>query len=323
MKTLTANSVSLSDPVSALEDVRLALRVLLDDCPWPELKTQIEAHLINAPLPTIAVLPLAACAAVGSNPRKAAVAASASLLLAISTRWLDDLSDRDREHALWTKIGASRTMTLAAGALTLAWQQLAVNTEVPRQLLERFGAATLKLGAGQDRDLMSNEISVEQSWEILRGKTAVGFAFMLESGGWMAEATQQECNILYRCGEHIGVTIQLLDDLDGVLSPDGIGDLATQKHSNLLLVHGLNGLHRQRVRQLLKHEEVETLRDFLVEIGSARAVLAAALQEKELALKALNELPSHSSAAASLGRERIANFIIGVFSNLPKQIALA
>ena len=311
---------SSSDPIDVLPDVRRLLKDAVDCCLWPELRRQVSAHLIDGPLPNISLLPLAACAAAGGLPEQAAVASSASLLLVLSTRWFDDLADRDRSNALWKVVGADQTMTLAAGALSLAWHQLALNPRVPRQMLKRFGEATLKLGAGQFLDLTGGEISVKQAWDILRGKTAAGYAFMCESGGWMAGASVTECLLLARVGEHLGVMIQLLDDLDGVLAPDGKGDLATRKQCNLVLVHGCQGPEGKDVQHLLGSGETDRLRSLLLRSGSAHAVLAAALQERNLALQTLEELPGSSDQTVDLGKRRLTNFAKGVFSQLPSQV---
>lgn len=313
-------STAAADPLAALDDVRRAMEDALAGCSWPELKKQVKIYLLDPPLPRIALLPLAACAAAGGTPRSAAVVASASMLLVLSTRWLDDLADRDRDGTLQHRVGEGRAMTLAAGALSLAWRQLATSPTVPRPLLARFGDATLRLGAGQDQDLRGGEITMEQAWEILRGKTAAGFAFLCESGGWMAGASAAECAALARAGEHLGVLIQLLDDLDGVLAPQGQGDLATRKQSNLLLVHGLNGPQSEIMRRLLADGDTARLRDLLLETGAAHAVLAAALQERDLALQAFGELAPRSGGTADLGRQRLINFTRGVFSQLPDQL---
>jgi geranylgeranyl pyrophosphate synthase len=313
-------STAVADPLEALDDVRRAIEAALAGCSWPELKKQVTAYLLAPPLPRLALLPLATCAASGGTPRQAAVVASASLLLVLSTRWLDDLADRDRDDTLHQSIGEGRAMTLAAGALSLAWWQLATSPVVPRPLLARFGDATLRLGAGQDQDLRGGEVTVEQAWEILRGKTAAGFAFLCESGGWMAGAPAAECAVLARAGEHLGVMIQLLDDLDGVLSPQGRGDLAIRKQSNLLLVHGLNGPQRETMRRLLADGDTARLRDLLLATGAAPAVLAAALQERDLALQAFGELAPRPGGTAGLGRQRLINFTRGVFSQLPESL---
>lgn len=136
----------------------------------------------------------------------------------------------------------------------------------------------------------------------------------------MAGATKNECSLLAKVGEHLGVMIQLLDDLDGVFAPDGQGDLATQKYCNAVIVHGLHGHHSKEVRDLLMHKQAEALSRLLLESGSASAVLAAAIQERTLALQTLEAIPPKSGEMAALGSKRLANFAYGVFSQLPAPI---
>jgi geranylgeranyl pyrophosphate synthase len=144
---------------------------------------------------------------------------------------------------------------------------------------------------------------------------------MCESGGLMAGATKNECSLLAKFGEHLGVMIQLLDDLDGVFAPNGQGDLANQKQCNSVLVHGLHGDYGKEVRDLFTHNQVKPLSMLLLESGSASAVLAAALQERNLAMQTLEELPPKSGQMAALGLKRLTNFAYGVFSQLPEPIS--
>ncbi|OUM02259.1 hypothetical protein A8M77_11260 [Variovorax sp. JS1663] len=288
------------------------LREAARSCEWPELERRLHERLIDPGLPPTALLPLASCAAAGGAPVRAAPLSAACLLVITCTRWLDDLSDRDCAGALWQDAGEARTITLSAGALTLAWRTL-LEADFGPALTARFAQATLRTGAGQDLDLTLETPSVEQGWSILRGKTGAGLALMCAGGAVIAHADPAP---YHSFGEHVGVMLQLLDDLDSIVAPRGIGDLAGRKGCNMVLVHGMHGAHRTEVQRLWSLGASRELRRLLISSGSAQAVLAAALQERDLALASLGMAKIDRQPLAELGRDTLTGFARGVFDDL-------
>jgi geranylgeranyl pyrophosphate synthase len=305
---------SAADPLGpAVAAVTACLREAARSCEWPELERRLHERLIDPGLPPTALLPLASCAAGGGAPERAAPFSAACLLVMTCTRWLDDLSDRDCAGALWQDAGEARTITLSAGALTLAWRTLLAADPGPA-LIARFAQATLRTGAGQDLDLSLETPSVEEGWSILRGKTGAGLALLCAGGAVVAHADPLPYHAF---GEHVGVMLQLLDDLDSVVTPRGIGDLVGRKGCNMVLVHGMHAAHGAEVRRLWSLHNSSDLRSLLISSGSVHAVLAAALQERDLALASLAVAKIESGALAELGRDTLVGFARGVFDDLP------
>lgn len=308
------NAVTPADPLdTAVQAVHRTLDRAASGCGWPELELRLRQRLIEPGLPPITLLATAACLAAGGSAEGAAGLCAAGLLVVTCTRWLDDLSDRDRDDALWCEIGPARTMTLAAGALTLAWTTLLAES-APSALAVWFGAATLRIGAGQDLDLGLTAPTVDQGWQIMRGKTAAGIALLCGGGALVAGADPTPYDAF---GSHLGVALQLLDDRDSVVDPDGRGDLRSGKAANMVLVHGMHGAHADEVRDRWERGDADAVRALLVSGGSTRAVLAAAVHERDLALASLAAAPPPTTPAAVRGRQALVDFAHGVFADLP------
>lgn len=275
------------------------------------LREAFAERVLAHPLPTISVLPGMAAAACGVSPHCTDGIAASGLALVVATRWWDDQADRDRDGALWQALGVERTTITAAGALNLAWSILVEDSDVPREVLSLFGETCGLIAQGQDLDLGTHQRSVTELWDILRHKTAAGYAYLMAAGSRMAGAENETVQLFWRIGEHLGVAVQLLDDLDGIFAPTGAGDLASQKRGNAVLVHyfQLSGKNTALDDQGLLAE--------LLASGSHRAVLQAAWREAATARELLATVPLAGEQAA-LGRQRIDALSHDCFRRLPE-----
>jgi geranylgeranyl diphosphate synthase, type I len=280
---------------------------------WPELKAQIDRHLTATPLPVHLVVPLASAAAVGGEPEAAlSVSASCGFLL-VGLRWLDDLADRDRE-GLWSEIGEGRTLGFATAALTLASHALVTDERLPRAVSITLGEQLLALGRGQEADLQATgPRDLGEVREIARAKTGAGVAFACRAGALAGGADATTALALGRFGEHLGIALQALDDLDGCFHPDGIGDLASGKVT-LAVAYGLaaDHPHRDELAALVAAgrlgAESQRVRALLDRLDTREHLVGTALAERRAALAILAALPAAGGDWPQVGREALATF---------------
>lgn len=285
-----------------LPEVRQRIEACLPPS-WPELNELVREHLTGHPLPSPVILPLASCAAVGGRPEQAIPTAAAWALMLLSIRWFDDAQDQDRPDGLWARLGISRATNLAAATLSLSWKVLTSCSadEMPRSILHQFADAALDLAAGQDLDLRGNSLSVDQYWHLMRQKCGAYFALAGRAGAMHGTSDPKLICACERYGEHVGIAIQILDDLEGVFFPRGAGDLAFNK-ATLPVLYGMAFEHEGRddLRVMFETESLgrnaERVRRLLDRINTREFLLWAAIAEREQAIEELGICPNPNGA---------------------------
>ncbi|HEU4780776.1 MAG TPA: polyprenyl synthetase family protein [Steroidobacteraceae bacterium] len=244
--------------LALLPAIRMEITRIARATGWGDFEHQVERHLTLPRLPPHVFLPLACARATGGDPRAAIPVAVACGYLMLALRWFDDAQDRDRRQSLCGEIGAARATNMAAAALTLAWQALGEDRSQVPAVRESFGRHTVALARGQDRDLISGvPDSIEEYWTLMREKTGAALALACEMGAWAGGSCDDAgAAALARFGEHAGVLIQILDDLDGTFLPDGMGDLRAGKVT-LPVLYGL----------AIEHEALDELADIVYSGG--------------------------------------------------------
>jgi len=304
------------NPLTAFyPEIRSRIAELAGACAWPGLEEQIARHLTRTHLPLHLILPIASAAAVGGEPRRALSAAAACAFLIVSMRWFDDLQDRDRGESLWQEVGPARATNMAAAALTVAWRALADDPEPSPAALRAFGELTVELARGQDADLQAGTVRrIEDYWDIMRGKTGAALALGCRVGALAAcPANEAAAATCARCGSHLGVAMQILDDLDGVFHPDGSGDLASGKVT-LPVLYGLASSHpaQQELAAIVAAGRLATaesrVREILESIAVRELLVLSAHEEHRRALGFLAQLPPPATPMARAGREALEAF---------------
>ncbi|MEZ4361329.1 MAG: polyprenyl synthetase family protein [Kofleriaceae bacterium] len=271
---------------------------------WPELGAAIRA-MLTEPLPPHSAIPLAMTQAAGGRLVDGVPFAVIWTLISAAVRILDDCADDDVPHALHRNVGFGRALNYASAMLQLS---TALLHALPRaagrdELLESYTAASLQLAAGQDRDLVGEVSDVASYVRIVEDKTCAGYEFACFGGACVVGApppVQQACR---RAGYHLGMVLQLLDDLESAWLPGG--DLAHGRRT-FPVWHGLarvEGAAAEELRGLVFGGEAEArapqLRRLLEDVEAPRSVLAAALEERRLAMQALERCPGPTDLLAS------------------------
>ena len=278
-------------------DIRKQLRVMALSCEWPDLQQQINKHLSDTQLPPHVILPIACAAAVGGRPENALSVSVACGLLILSMRWFDDAQDRDREDSLWAEVGMGRAVNMAAAALTASWSALTYDKKLPYEALKIFGQYTISLARGQDIDLRGGVAeTIDDYWLLMQGKTGSALALACEVGVLATSKDTVLAKTLGRFGMHMGVLLQILDDLDGTFHPDGRGDLQSGKVT-LSVLYGLATEHTERcelvniVQSGLLSQESSRVLTILENIETREFLVWNAFEERKKALSCLELIP--------------------------------
>jgi geranylgeranyl diphosphate synthase type I len=298
-----------------LPEVRESIDAAARACAWPEFEAQIARHLTRTTLPPHVILPIASAAAVGGEPRRALPVAVACAYLIVSMRWFDDAQDRDRPESLWSELGMGRAVNMATTALTTAWQVLVENNNLSNEPLRAFGKHCIALGRGQDLDLAGGlPQTLDDYWRIMRGKTGAALALGCEVGVLAAcPHNRAGASICGRFGQHMGVLMQILDDLDGVFAPDGIGDLRSGKIT-LPVLYGLAIDHgaREELAEIVRGGRLsfcaDRTRTILESIDTREFLVWCAFEERKQALALLEDLPPMEGEMVQDGRKALRAF---------------
>lgn len=296
-------------------EIRERIDALARACAWPEFERQVARHLTRTQLPPHVILPLASAAAVGGKPERALPVAAACGFLIAATRWFDDAQDRDRQESLWRELGHGRAINLAAASLTVAWRALVEDREMPPEAMQAFGRYSVTLARGQDVDLMNRAAgTIEDYWQLMRAKTGAAVALACEVGALAARPDRPEDAALCGSfGEHLGVLIQILDDLDGVFHPDGVGDLAAGKVT-LPVLYGLAIDHdaREELDEIVHCGLLpacpERVLAILQTIDTREFLVWNALEERQRALECLDRLVPGEAEETEVGRAALRAF---------------
>ncbi|MBV9990036.1 MAG: polyprenyl synthetase family protein [Alphaproteobacteria bacterium] len=311
------------NPLTAFyPDVR-ARMVELTPQDWPEMTRAVEQHITQFDFPTSVLLPLATCAAAGGAPEQAVGAAAALGFVLLGIRWLDDAADRDRPDGLWATLGPARSNLFGATALALAYKALARDGAAPRQASESMASHFVAMAKGQDSDIAGGVRSFDSYWALMSGKAGAAFAMACGLGAICAKAGPATVALLERFGRHLGVLLQILDDLEGCFRPTGTSDIEQGKVT-LPVVYALNLEHERQSELAALVEDGALPRhaarvvDILEAAGAREYCVWAAIEERKRALAVLRNLPRLDGENASAGRDALASFLELPFEDLPE-----
>lgn len=218
--------------------------------PYPEKPSQlyepISYHMALGGKRVRPVLVLMACDAMGGDSANALDAALGLEMFHNFTLLHDDVMDnadvrrgRTTVHRRWndnTAILSGDTM------LTIATQYIARCNLWP--VMDLFNTTAIEIYEGQQWDMdyeNRNDVSVEEYINMIRLKTSVLLGCALKMGALIAEADEQQANLLYEAGVNMGLAFQLRDDvLDVWGDPETFGkeiggDIMNNKKTYLLI----------------------------------------------------------------------------------------
>ena len=217
------------------------------------------------------VLTLMACDAMGGETAKAIDAAVGLEMFHNFTLLHDDVMDnadvrrgKTTVHRRWndnTAILSGDTM------LTIATQYIARCACWP--IMDLFNKTAIEIYEGQQWDMdyeYRNDVTVEEYINMIRLKTSVLLGCALKTGALVANADEDQADLLYQAGVNMGLAFQLRDDvLDVWGDPKTFGkeiggDIMNNKKTILLI----------NTMQLAQGDDANELRHWLNDPFSSR-----------------------------------------------------
>ncbi len=161
----------------------------------------------------------------------------------------DDLMDNadvrrghDTVHRRWD---ANKAILSGDAMLVLAFIHMQkVPADKLPAVMNVFTTTTLEIDEGQEWDVAfetRNDVTEAEYIEMIRLKTSVLLACALKIGALLADAPQEDADLLYRFGEQIGLAFQLQDDLLDVYGDPKVfgkaigGDITSNKKTYMLI----------------------------------------------------------------------------------------
>jgi geranylgeranyl diphosphate synthase type I len=296
------------------------VRAVLDESTpdfWPGLR-EVMGGLFEEPIPTEAALPLASCRAVGGDAEDAVYVTAALLAFSVAMRLYDDVEDQDRPTGLWAKVGPARAYNFGSTAHVLSFDIL---SKAPlahnrfRAINQLFIDSFYNLAAGQDRDLARATMTIEDYWLTIEMKTGAAFALACACG---AMTGTEDPSLIEGCrhfGHHVGLTLQIFNDMDSIWHPSGITDTQQGKVTlPLLYAMSLDHPGRNELISYVHEKQVafnaERIKTILDETDTRNFLLWAALKEREQALEALSICPENE------GKDTLQAYITGMFGDI-------
>jgi geranylgeranyl diphosphate synthase type I len=175
------------------------------------------------------LLCLLACAAAGGDPRRAVPAAAGLELLHNFSLIHDDIEDgsptRRHRPTAWSLFGMAQACNAGDGMFSLAHaafyrlKAAGMAAETVLAALERFDAMCVRLTEGQYLDMSFEsrlDVSVEEYFAMIAGKTGALLAVAAELGALLAGAEAEVVAAYRRFGAGLGRAFQLRDDILGI-----------------------------------------------------------------------------------------------------------
>lgn len=267
---------------------------------WPEMRFLCDDFVDETLLPEV-ITPAACCSAVGGELIDTKEIGGAIIAAEISVRLLDDLTDRDKPNALFTKIGMSRTLNYVDAFRTAAYKILCdkcLNDNRYLKVMQAFTECYMVVLAGQDRDLRQRNINWEEGWKTVEMKTGYIYATTAAMGALVGTDNEEWIEACKKYGFHLGMAIQIFNDLDGIWSPEGIPDLEQGKVT-LPVLYALRCEHeaKEELSRIVKRESIaresKRVKEILDEADAKNYLLWTALRQREKGLSAISVFPDN------------------------------
>lgn len=258
-------------------------------------------------------LPLLTCQAVGGDPTEAIPVAAAWHLFHCAAHLVDDVADHaELPLAPASAINAAFGLSFLGQLSLTTLGQSQVGAAHILTLVDLFNRSAIRVVDGQASDLTwdASTATLEDYWRMIGAKAGEWFALACRAGALFG-AQPHEIDIYGTFGYHLGVLVQLNDDLSALWKPRGPGDLATIDRT-LPVVYGLlaaSAVTRQRLVDLLSLAAVEAtalveLRSLLADVGAVHYLTLQAGHQYVLAREPILSLarphPAHHQLLTTL-----------------------
>jgi geranylgeranyl pyrophosphate synthase len=263
------------------------------------------------------LLPGLCCQAAGGEPHWADDVAAAWLLFYLAADLMDSVEDQDQPDSWWADYGPAAALNVATGLFFAASRSLNRLYGFKRiescagELIEDFHTGFIRMSGGQYQDMTISEPSLEQYWKIAENKSGVFFSLACRSGARLATADKDRLDNFAGFGNHLGVLIQVLDDLDDLR---GLS-VTSQPQKSSVLFHSLPVVYaldvspphiRNKLRECLleaSHDPGASHQAYELIEGSGVVfyIMTEIERHKQIATDCLSQVEPRSPAGEKLG----------------------
>ncbi len=158
---------------------------------------------------------------------------------------MDDADVRRGKPTVHRKWDANTAILSGDSMLVMAYQRMMqCDTDKLQPVLALFTETALEIGEGQQYDMdfeTRNDVTEEEYIEMIRLKTSVLLACAMKIGAILADASEEDAELLYKFGEQTGLAFQLQDDLLDVYGDPKVfgknigGDITSNKKTYMLI----------------------------------------------------------------------------------------
>ena len=202
---------------------------------------------------------------------------------------LMDKADMRRGHeTVHKKWDANKAILSGDSMLVLAYERMAqCRADKLSKVLAIFTETALQIGEGQEYDMtfeQRTDVCEEEYIEMIRLKTSVLLACATKIGAVLADASEEDAQMLYKFGEQMGLAFQLQDDYldvygDPAVFGKAIGGDITSNKKTYMLINALNRADNKQRDELMRwitatefdrKEKIEAVTRLYNEIGIDR-----------------------------------------------------
>lgn len=269
----------------------------------------------SQPTPSLMSLPELCCVAAGGANQQAHPLATAWQILYTALHILDAIEDDDRPDGSWAQWGMGPAVNITTGLLTSSHEALetlidsGVNTQTARKIRNDFNQTILTMCAGQHNDLTMRRPSLDECWQIVEAKSGHFFALASRSGARLATDDQQVIDRFGRFGFHLGMLIQIGDDLSGLWSTsESFSDLRDPDRWTLPVAYAMGTVSpedRKLLATMLQAAANDPVaeaqaRALIIKTGAILYLMAEARRHYQHAKTFLLQLPATAPACDAL-----------------------
>ena len=272
-----------------------------------------------------ALLPGLCCQAAGGDEQLADPIGAAWLLFYAAAHLMDSLEDQDEPDPWWSELGAGSAINAATGlyfSACLALQALSSQSlesqtvrDVTMQVIQPFMA----MCSGQHQDLLHPAPTLDQYWRIAAAKSGAFFGMACRAGGRLATSQPEIIEGLGQFGLHLGLLLQILDDLQDFKELSESHRLANPRS----LSRSLPAVYMREVGSPQARERFDALLPQAHANPAAVAELVEIIEQNGGVLYLLIELEKHydlalagldAAGAPSLAREALVSALNQLYS---------
>jgi geranylgeranyl pyrophosphate synthase len=261
-------------------------------------------------------LPGLCCQAAGGHPEWAGDLAAAWVLFYIAAHLMDKIQDQDEPDPWWRERGTGSALSAATGLFftaSLAINQLNTDPKSARvaaDIIQAFNHSFLWMASGQYLDMLGPARTLQQYWDRAMAKSGSFFGLACRTGAQLAVGETERLAAFERYGQHLGLLIQIKDDLDDLQPPKAVDAYGQNPGliNSLPVVYSFDVFQpelRHRLQQLLAAapddaQAAQEVIDLLDQSGAAVYLLTEMERHQYLAIQAIQEAAPPSDARVQL-----------------------